>query len=223
MFDIDIVDIMKKLATDRPVFHSEADFQFALAWKIKEYTKEKGTDAKITLEKCVNVENAEPMYIDIIVEIDGKEIPIELKYKTRNKSNDPVTINGEVYNLKNQGAQDNGRYDFVKDISRIENYISSSKTKCNQGYAIILTNDHLYWEGGDNSNSKQFVLKNSLAKGKHEWEKISKSMENYNKNRVKEITLNHDYSLEWIDYPDSKNGNSQIDYIFKYLIVKVEK
>lgn len=195
-------DIMENLAAERPLFHSEADFQFALAWRIKE----KYRDAKIRLEKCVN-----DMYIDIIVEIDGEEIPIELKYKTRNSSKKPVTINKEEFNLKNQGAQDNGRYDFVKDISRIEKYLEKT-THSKHGYAIILTNDHLYWKGGENSNSKQFILKNSLTIGEHNWDKISESMKKYNSNRVEEIALNHDYNLKWKDYSDNK---------FKYLIVEV--
>jgi hypothetical protein len=43
---IDIKNILKDLAVRRPVFHSEADFKFALAWAIQEADGE----AKVRLE-----------------------------------------------------------------------------------------------------------------------------------------------------------------------------
>ena len=121
-FDIDLV--LKELSGERKLFHSEADFQFALAWKIQQ----KYTDAKVRLEYCMNL-NKQAMHIDMVVFLGEKIIPIELKYKTIRC--DEINIDGETYILKNHGAQDMGRYDFVKDCQChkwIRNYSSNKIT-----------------------------------------------------------------------------------------------
>lgn len=222
MFNIGI--IMEKLAAERPVFHSEADFQFALAWKIQDTYPA----AKIRLEKSVpGLEDSKSKYsknryIDIMVIIDGKEIPIELKYKTRKKCKDPVKVKNEEYNLKNQGAQDNGRYDFFRDISKIEKYLNFKNTNCDYGYAIILTNDHLYYEPGRDSNSSQFRIDKEIERiksGEHDWKSKSESFKTYNSNRFNVIKLKHSYDVEWKDYPASE----EIGKEFKFLIVTIKK
>lgn len=49
---LDIEKCMKSLSEKRPIFHSEADFQFALAWEIqKEYPK-----ANVRLEYPIRLE-----------------------------------------------------------------------------------------------------------------------------------------------------------------------
>jgi len=73
-----IYEIMKKLSMERPVFHSEADFQHALAWKIHEECP----DYNIRLENR-KVVNGKEIYFDIFIFKDAEMIPIELKYKTR--------------------------------------------------------------------------------------------------------------------------------------------
>ena len=50
---------------------------------------------------------------------------------------------GEEFRLRNQDARDAGRYDFCLDIARVEGIVDAGKA--NDGYAILLTNDHLYW------------------------------------------------------------------------------
>ena len=68
---------MQKLKEKRTIFVSEADFQLELAWIIKdEYP-----NAKVRLEYCPAFDLS--MHIDILVIIDRKWIPIELKYKTK--------------------------------------------------------------------------------------------------------------------------------------------
>lgn len=223
MFDIN--KIMSDLVKERPLFHSEADFQFALAWKIQNTYRE----AKIRLEKSVrglegtNFKDDKNRYIDILVTIDDKEIPIELKYKTRNNSKEPMKFENEEYNLKNQGAQDNGRYDFLKDISRIEKFINSSSPKSDYGYAIILTNDHLYYESGENSNSSQFRIDKNIKiieSGKHDWNFKSDSFKKYNPKRIDAINLINSYNVEWQDCSTLLDDK---DNKFKYLIVTITK
>ena len=69
-------DLMRRLAADRPVFHSEADFQFALAWRIRELTP----NCEVRLEYRVHLAD-KPLYLDLWLPTLGTAI--ELKYKTR--------------------------------------------------------------------------------------------------------------------------------------------
>ena len=74
MKNFDIKMVMGKLSSERKVFHSEADFQFSLAWKIKENYPE----YEIFLEWPVSIKK-QIIYVDIVLEKDDKIIPIELK------------------------------------------------------------------------------------------------------------------------------------------------
>lgn len=131
--------ILKTLSKKRPVFHQEADFQFALAWEIQEGLK----DAKIRLEYPVATEKngkRKNEYIDIIVTVDDKTYPIELKYKPKELE---ITIDDEDFYLKSHAAQTLGNYDSLKDISRIEKFIA--RNKCEAGFVIWLSNDKPRW------------------------------------------------------------------------------
>ena len=80
MFRTDIESLLLSLATERRLFWSEADFQFAFAWKIQQNYP----SAKIRLERRQEITNSKkPAYVDIWVELNNKIYPIELKYKTR--------------------------------------------------------------------------------------------------------------------------------------------
>ncbi|RLI81150.1 MAG: hypothetical protein DRP01_11225 [Archaeoglobales archaeon] len=135
MLDItDIEDVLNQLSKKRPVFHSEADFQYSLAWEIHEIHP----DFNIRLEKREEINGGE-LYLDIFIFKNGKICALELKYKTKRLE---ITISNEDYHLKDQGAQDISRYDFCKDIERLEKVLK----KYNNGirFAIFLTNDYLY-------------------------------------------------------------------------------
>ena len=75
---LDIDEIMNQLSKWRPIFHSEADFQFSLAWIIKE----EYPNCDIILEFVPEFNPS--LHLDILVIVDGKWIPIELKYTTKN-------------------------------------------------------------------------------------------------------------------------------------------
>lgn len=108
---INLHDQMNMLMKKRTIFHSEADFQFALAWEIQKAYP----DANVRLEYCpAKYPN---MHLDMLVKIGEMGFPIELKYKTLMTQ---MEVDGEYYNLKNHGAQDLGRYDYLIDVERIE-------------------------------------------------------------------------------------------------------
>lgn len=126
MIDEELIkNCLNDLASKRPVFWSEADFQFAFAWELQNELPQ----ASIRLERRFDSADNPPMYIDIWVENEGKVYPIELKYKTSNYSDE---IGGEKYLLKTQSACDTGCHDFLKDINRIE-IISKSAVNFGKG------------------------------------------------------------------------------------------
>ena len=54
---------------------------------------------------------------------------------------------GSKHILKEQAANDLGRYGYLKDIYRIENVLGTITDKTiKKGYAIILTNDNKYYK-----------------------------------------------------------------------------
>ncbi len=80
------------------------------------------------------------IHLDIRIAQSNAVLPIELKYKTHALN---IEVGSESFVLKNQGAQDHGRYDFIKDVQRLEQVLTQHENSI--GYAILLTNDRLYW------------------------------------------------------------------------------
>lgn len=143
---IKIDEVLISLAKERPIFHSEADFKHSLACKLQQ----KFPCVDVFIEFPVELKRR--VYIDIWLEYKNKSklIAIELKYRSKRVE---THIRDMCYNLKDHGAQDEGRYGFVNDIKRLEKLASEYKDKNFTGYAILLTNDRTYWSQPDNSNS----------------------------------------------------------------------
>ena len=127
--------VLATLSERRPVFHSEADFQHALAWQMQLADPA----AQIFLEKQVAVDGPR-VHLDLLVRGTDYELAIELKYKTRAVK---WIHDDEVFALRDQSAQDVGRHDFIKDIQRLEKYVQARPGSV--GIAILLTNDRTYW------------------------------------------------------------------------------
>ena len=113
-----------ELSRKRPIFYSEADFQHALAWELHaEY------EGKTRLEYPVQIYAGKTSYIDILDVRSPENVAIELKYKTK-KTSSNISYNGEEYPLTNQSAQNQARYDFIKDIERLERFVKINKNAC---------------------------------------------------------------------------------------------
>jgi len=131
-----IGEVLSSLVHERPFFYSEADFQHAFAWEIHKRLP----FARVGLEVPVPVgdDGQDYLHIDVWVAYEDAILAVELKYKTRG-----LTVD-EHYSLKNQGAQVIGRYDFLKDVQRLEQVVAGHQNSI--GYAILLTNDSAYWQ-----------------------------------------------------------------------------
>ena len=214
--------VLKRLVFIRPVFWSEADFQFAFAWELQNELPQ----ASIRLERRFDSADNPPMYIDIWVENEGKVYPIELKYKTSNYS---VEIGGEKYLLKAQSACDTGCHDFLKDINRIE-MISKSTANFDKGYAIMITNDHLYWQmpkmtsESDDTTFADFRIYEGRTiekRRKLQWylSKYKSDVKMVDERRKDDcIEFDHDYTINWKDY-----SRPNFSTVFKYSIIEIEK
>jgi hypothetical protein len=78
------------------------------------------------------------MFLDLAITVAGHRAAIELKYPVRAVT---ATVNGEQFKLRDQSAQDLGRYDILKDTARLELVVARA---ADVGYAVVLSNDPLY-------------------------------------------------------------------------------
>ena len=206
---LDIQGIMASLAEKRVLFHSEADFQHSLAWQIQTAMPESG----VRLE--VNVSSAERgrMFLDIWLPDEG--VAIELKYTTRKIE---LRHCGELFSLRDHGAQDQKRYDFLWDIRRLE-LMSSNVEGCEAGYAVLLTNDPLYWRmaGRTNTVDAAFHLyEGRRVTGELNWS--ATASDGTKRKRESPIRLKGSYHLRWQDY---SRLNVDRYGAFRYLAVSV--
>lgn len=208
MVELDIHRVMGELAARRPIFHSEADFQFALAWQIAEMWP----DCEVRLEKPFSL-CGKRMHLDIW--LSTSSTAIELKYPTQSLR---AEQQGEEFALRPHGAQDHGRYDFIADIVRIEGLVSQGCASA-PGYAVLLTNDHLYWQPGkDDAADKAFHLHEGRnLRGELAWsENASKGT---TKGRESPLVLRESYDLQWKCFSALPGTHGE----FRYFVVRVEE
>jgi len=188
---IEIGEVLSVLAKKRPVFHSEADFQHAFAWEIHQ----KLPTASVRLELPVQAKN-KFLHIDVWVAAQGAILAVELKYKTRGLS---VQIGDEQYRLRDHSAQDIGRYDFMKDIQRLEQVAVAHQNIT--GYAILLTNDSAYWVEPANHSTVDANFRihdGRIVEGVLAWG--AKASDGTKKDREQPLELQGKYLLQWVDY-----------------------
>lgn len=207
--DFNIELVINKLKEKRKIFVSERDMQLEMALIIKEIYP----NAKLRLEYCPSFDLN--MHIDILVIINNKWYPIELKYKTKGSKK---TIDNEIFNLKNHGAKDVNSYLYLKDIERIEK-IKDNVNVFGKGYAIFITNDLGYMnKPRENVVFKDFALENNIIKkGILSW-KENTSQGTMGKNE-KPIVLNGKYKLNWQLYSKLDNESNGT---FMYLLNEIK-
>lgn len=200
---------LQGLGKGRGVYHSEADFQFALAWE----TKQLRPDADIRLEIPLQV-GSRAYEIELLFRVDGKRVAVELKYF---KAPLIGTVEGEHYRFQNGTPLLTNRYDVVKDIMRLEHLLSLDYV--DEAYAIVLTNQSGYWKPGRANSGFDAAfrieegrsLTGILAWGEGVGGTASK--------RERPLELHGSYDLHWRDFstiPDQVNG------LFRVLVVEAQ-
>ncbi len=206
---LDLPAALAALAEQRPVFHSEADFQHALAWVIRE--RHPGIEVRLEYPVILDDQLA---HIDIWLRDADGDKPVELKYWTREVH---LAVGNEEYPLRQQGAQPLNRYDLWKDVARIERLINQNRTAA--GSVVALTNDRGYWnEGRPRTIDATFRL--------HEGSEVRGSVAlsqrasaGTRKGRESAIALQGRYFTHWRDYSAPSPGVAGGE--FRYLLLDV--
>ncbi len=206
---MNVEDILRELSKERPIFHSEGDFQFSLAWKINKMIPEFNVRLEFPIKSS---------HLDIFLFSSEKAVLFELKYKTTELVYH--THNKEKFSLKRLRRKDYGFYGFIKDICRLEKF----KPKIQQNYeivecyALILTNDNSFWQQTDTKGMyKDFLTyEGKVLSGVFNW--TSNFTKQYYDKRPS-IRLKHTYKCSWKDY--SKIAIEAKNNQFRYLLIEV--
>ena len=182
---------MREIAVSRPVFHSEADFQHTVAWHIHR----RMPAASVTLERPYRTPD-KVLHLDLLVRSRENSLAIELKYKTSKLHFDGPD---DSYALRNHSAQDFGRYDYIKDIWRLEEITDAIPRCC--GWAILLTNDSSYWHASrrtDTADASFRISEGMRIGGQPGWG--AKASARTTRGRENAIALRGRYTSSWSDF-----------------------
>lgn len=198
---VSLAHVMTALSRQRPIFHSEADFQFSFAQAVAAMAPQ----MQCRLERpMLNSATGRTEYLDLLCAGDDGETAIEFKYFTRTWKG---VVGGEAFDLRAHAATDLLRLHFVHDIARLERFGSA-----NSGLAVLLTNESGLWtESARKSRDREFHL--------HEGRQMSGALlwaEGAYPPNTRE--LRGTYALSWQDYSslDDQRGGR-----FRYLAVEV--
>lgn len=124
---------MGELASRRPIFHSESDWQFALASTLQR----QHPDAAIRLEIPIRT-RPRTIELDILMTIGGTRHALELKYP---RAQIAAEVAGEMFELR-EGARDVDRFGIVKDVVRCERILAGGFV--HTATALVLTPRQLW-------------------------------------------------------------------------------
>ena len=205
---LDLNTAMETLAHTRPVFHSESDFKHALSWQIQK----DNPSIRIRQEVGNLIEGPDRRYVDIW--LPDSKTAIELKYLTRTAA---IVQDDEEFRLMDQSAHDLGRYGFCLDIARLEAIVGSGKAR--NGYAVLLTNDHLYWSPPrkTDANDADFVIHDDrVIEGTLAWS--ARAGPGTTKGRENRIDIRGRYQARWREYSEPPGtGYTK----FRYLLLSL--
>jgi hypothetical protein len=204
--NVDVAGALSGLAARRPVFHSERDFQHALAWQIQlNYPP-----AQIRLE----TRPRRSVHLDMLVRLGGTRTAIELKYLVAALH---ATISEESFDLPHQSANDISRDDVIKDITRIEAALADGHADI--GYVLVLTNDRSYWQPATRADTidaafrlhEGRILEGTLAWG-------ARAGQGTTTGRDAPLLLAGRYACHWRDYSHVTRTNGRTSQ-FRYLLI----
>ena len=197
------------LRGSRQVFHSEADFQHALALAIAA----SGPGVRVRLE----TRPVAGMRLDLLVSRPGLSgcLAVELKYLTAAWAGE---AGGEHFELLGQGAQDIRAYDVVKDVQRVERLVDMHPGW--SGLVMVLANDPAYWSRpahGLATNADAFrIYEGQVLYGSRAWG--PRTGAGTMKDRTQAIELRGSYTCHWSQYSSLPGSRGT----FRLLAVSVD-
>jgi hypothetical protein len=207
--DIDMPTVLSALAAQRPVFHSERDFQHALAWQIQLTHP----DARSRLEPRPR----RGIHLDMLVHFGEERTAIELKYLVAALH---ATVGGELFDLPSQSAQDISRHDVLKDITRVEALLADGYA--DRGHVLVLTNDRSYWQQplrADTIDAAFRIYDGRILAGTLSW--AARPGRGTTAGRDTPLRLSGRYTCRWHDYSAVTRTDSQTA-LFRYLPIAIE-
>lgn len=202
-----ISQAMSALSRKRPVFHSEADFQHALAWELQTAYPH----AELRLEKRVATKPS--VELDLLMTVDGQALGVELKYPRRRMV---AEVGGEVFTLAT-GADDHGRYYALEDLARLERLVDLGVVA--SGAFLLLTNVPNLWSP---PSSRRPVLYDEFRM--HDGRVLSGTMRwgdwgaaGGRPSGSGAVTVRGTYELAWTDYSYLDSGQ------LRYLLIGVRR
>lgn len=206
--NVDVAGALSALAVRRPIFHSERDFQHALAWQIQLASPA----AQIRLE----TRPRRGVHLDLLVHLDGTSTAIELKYLLAGLR---ATVGGELFDLPHQSANDISRHDVVKDITRVEAMLADGYA--DDGCVLVLTNDRSYWQPAaraDTIDAGFRLHEGRVLEGTLRW--ADRAGTGTTAGRDTPLTLTGRYACHWRDYSQVGLDNGRTA-VFRYLLVGI--
>ena len=212
-------DIRNFLKQQKELLFNEFDFQMQLAI----YLRNTGKYDDVEAEYFMPTKNTDilkgydwdsNMRIDLVVRKGKEYLPVELKYVTKKVIRDYERFGMEVKGmeiLKNQAAQDIRRYDFWKDVRRIE-LVKNIFPTVKNGLAVFLTNDSSYTKNPkEDSACYPFSMSgnNNIGGGIMDWKGDPATSKNH-----KAFKLEGIYRLKW-----DKTNIDDIEYDFTILTI----
>lgn len=126
---------MTSLSARRPVFHSEADLQFAFAQAVVRL--DPAIEVRLEVRQADRAE-----YVDLACWKGGRRTLVEFKYATAGwTGRDPA---GEEFVVRHHAAYDLARRYFIHDVHRLERFCAVQPDT--DGIAIMLTNEPGLWK-----------------------------------------------------------------------------
>jgi hypothetical protein len=201
--------VLDHLSADKPIFHSESDFQHSLAGIVGKLAPA----VRVELEWRPMADRRWRIDLSLVDGTSRERVLVELKYATRRLA---ANVGGERYEVKDHAAQDITRHDFIKDVLRLETLVNSGVA--DRGLAILLTNDQGYWKHSARQTiDTDFRLHDTrMLTGTMAWTATASA--GTRAGRDEPLTLSGRYTLGWHDY--SRLGDSPA-MRFRFLPVHV--
>lgn len=204
--NVDVVGALSGLAARRPVFHSERDFQHALAWQIQVNYPQ----AEIRLE----TRPRRSVHLDMFIRLAGMRTTIELKYPVAALH---AAIGEESFDLPQQSANDISRHDVIKDVTRIEAGLADGHA--DSGCVVVLTNDRSYWRPATRADPIDAAFRlheGRILEGTLGW--AARAGHGTTVGRDAPLVLASRYTCHWRDYSRVTLTNGRTSQ-FRYLLI----